>query len=87
LNKEIWCNTCKLKLLTKRLTYFTMFTIDVIMDFEFMSSYLTKKEVYYKVLDYIQNKYEYRKDLPEDYLVNTLMQEIYKPGEYYEEEE
>ena len=55
-----------------------MFTIDVIMDFEFMSSYLSKKEVYYKVLDYIQNKYEYRKDLPEDYLVNILMQEIYE---------
>ena len=86
MNKEIWCNTCKLKLLTKRLTYFTMFTIDVIMYFEFMSSYLPKKEVYYKVLDYIQNEYEYRKDLPEDYLVDTLMQEIYKPGEYYEEE-
>ena len=62
-----------------------MFTIDVIMEFEFMSSYLPKKEVYYKVLDYIQNKYEYRKDLPEDYLVNSLMQEIYKPGEYYED--
>ena len=27
-----------------------MFTIDVVMDFEFMSSYLTKKEVYYKVV-------------------------------------
>ena len=63
-----------------------MFTIDVIIHFEFMSSYLPKKEVYYKVLDYIQNEYEYRKDLPEDYLVDTLMQEIYKPGEYYEEE-
>ena len=62
-----------------------MFTIDVIMHFEFMSSYLPKKEVYYKVLDYIQNEYEYRKDLPEDYLVNTLMQEIYKDGQYYEE--
>ena len=58
-----------------------MFTIDVIMHFEFISSYLPKKEVYYKVLDYIQNEYEYRKDLPEDYLVNTLMQEIYKKGE------
>ena len=62
-----------------------MFTIDVIIHFEFMSSYLPKKEVYYKVLDYIQNEYEYRKDLPEDYLVNSLMQEIYKPGEYYED--
>ena len=62
-----------------------MFTIDVIIHFEFMSSYLPKKEVYYKVLDYIQDEYEYRKDLPEDYLVNSLMQEIYKPGEYYED--
>lgn len=24
MNKEIWCNTCKLKLYTKQLTYFTM---------------------------------------------------------------
>ena len=62
-----------------------MFTIDVIMHFEFMSSYLSKKEVYYKVLDYIQNEYEYKKDLPEDYLVTTLMQEIYEEGQYYEE--
>ena len=64
-----------------------MFTFDVIIDFEFMSSYLTKKEVYYKVLDYIQNKYEYRKDLPEDYLVNTLMQEIYEEDQFYEDRE
>jgi hypothetical protein len=64
-----------------------MFTIDVIIHFEFMSSYLPKKEVYYKVLDYIQNEYEYRKDLPEDYLVNALMQEIYEEGQYYEEVE
>jgi hypothetical protein len=64
-----------------------MFTIDVIMHFEFMSSYLSKKEVYYKVLDYIQNEYEYRNDLPEDYLVDTLMQEIYEEGQYYEEVE
>lgn len=63
-----------------------MFTIDIVMHFEFMASYLTKKEVYYKVLDYVQDEYEYRKDLPEDYLVNILMQEIYKEIQYYEEE-
>jgi len=54
-----------------------MFDLQTITYFKFISSYLPKKKVYYEVVDYIELEYEYRKDLPEDYLVTTLMQEIY----------
>ena len=55
-----------------------MFSNDTINYFKFMSSYVSKKEVYNEVLNYIENEYEYYKDLSEDYLVNTLMEVIYK---------
>ena len=55
-----------------------MFSNDTINYFKFMSSYVSKKEVYIEVLNYIENEYEYYKDLNEDYLANILMEIIYE---------
>lgn len=55
-----------------------MFTSDTINYFKLMSSYVSKKEVYNEVLNYIENEYEYYKDLHEDYLAKLLMEVIYE---------
>ena len=55
-----------------------MFSNDTINYFKFMSSYVSKKEVYAEVLNYIEDEYEYYKDLNEDYLANILMEIIYE---------